>query len=381
MRIAVAVVLSIHGLIHLLGWLKSAKLMEVPQLTGRTLFELPEPLPRVVGVLWLVCCLTFLSGAGLLLLRSGSWWIAAAVGIVLSQLLIVYAWPDAKAGTLPNLLLLIPIVMGWAGDQFRKDTDEQASALLSSATEADSPVVTPDMLESLPAPVGRWLEQSGVVGRNIPRTVRLKQRATMRTEPGSEELPASAQQYYRVDQPGFIWQVRLQMLHVLPVIGRDTYLEGKGHMLIKVASLIPVADAKGSKIDQGSLLRYLGETVWFPAAALSSYIDWEPIDDRSARATMRYGGVTGTAVFLFDAQGRFVRLTAERYFGGEPDAKLEKWEVEASAWGRVSGYDLPIQGVVRWKLAQGDFDFYRWELTDIEYDPAAPYAANEGFDP
>jgi hypothetical protein len=40
-----------------------------------------------------------------------------------------------------------------------------------------------------------------------------------------------------------------------------------------------------------------------PVAALSDYVTWEAIDDRSARATMRYGGVTASPVSTFDDAG------------------------------------------------------------------------------
>ena len=63
MRIALAVLLAIHGFIHVLGFLKVWKLAEVPQLTGATLFALPEPLLRVVGLIWLGACLAFIGAA------------------------------------------------------------------------------------------------------------------------------------------------------------------------------------------------------------------------------------------------------------------------------------------------------------------------------
>ena len=71
-------------------------------------------------------------------------------------------------------------------------------------------------------------------------------------------------------------------MSVLPIAGRDRYADGHGHMLIKLASLLTVADGAGPEIDQGTLLRYLGEIVWFPSAALRDYISWEAIDERSA---------------------------------------------------------------------------------------------------
>ena len=82
---------------------------------------------------------------------------------------------------------------------------------------------------------------------------------------------------------------------------------------------------------------------------------------------MTHGGVSGTAVFSFDDRGRFIGLTADRYFGGGPDAKTERWEIEAKEWKAMDGCLVPVRGDVRWKLAEGDFTFYRWELTELEY--------------
>ena len=55
------------------------------------------------------------------------------------------------------------------------------------------------------------------------------------------------------------------------------------------------ADATGPKVDQGALLRYLNETMWFPAAALSPYITWQDKNANSATATMSYESVTAAA--------------------------------------------------------------------------------------
>ena len=75
--------------------------------------------------------------------------------------------------------------------------------------------------------------------------------------------------------------------------------------------------------------------------------------------------------------GRFLELTADRYMGSGPEARLERWRIPASEWRRYSGVVVPSRGDVIWELAAGDFSYYRWELTSLEYDraellPAAP---------
>ncbi|MBK8555945.1 MAG: hypothetical protein IPL65_09335 [Lewinellaceae bacterium] len=81
------------------------------------------------------------------------------------------------------------------------------------------------------------------------------------------------------------------------------YTNGHGHMLIKMNALLPVADTKTPETDQGSMIRFLGELCWFPAAAVSDYLQWEQTDSLSARATIRYAGLTGTGNFHFSPTG------------------------------------------------------------------------------
>lgn len=368
MKFMVAVFLALHGVIHLLGFLKVWQLAEVPQLTGATLFELPEPAARAVGGLWLIVCLMMIAAAAMRIVEIDSWWILAAIAIIISQLLIIYAWPDAGAGTIVNLLLIPAVLVAWADAGFQHETDAKIRQLYDGIPTAPAAIVTAENVEQLPAPVAHWLTASGVVGKPIPRSVRLKQRGQMRTAADKPFMPVEAQQYFRVDRPGFVWRVRVKMMKLLPIAGRDTFLDGHGRMLIKIASLFAVADVSDEKIDQGTLLRFLSEIVWFPAAALNPYITWEALGDNLARATMTYEGISASADFSFDERGRFTGLTARRYFGGGPEAKLESWSVVVRDWRQLSGLNLPVAGDVIWNLESGDYHFFAWEITEVEYD-------------
>jgi hypothetical protein len=276
-------------------------------------------------------------------------------------------------GILAVAVLAVALVAA-AGRRFQGRIDAEARALLGGARDvAPRPVEARD-IERLPAPVRRWLEVSGAVGQARAATVRLKQRGEMRTGPDKPWMPVSAEQYFTVDPPGFVWQVSARMLHVLPIAGRDRYAGGHGDMLIKLASVLTVADGMGPEIDQGAMLRYLGEIVWVPSAALSDAISWEAIDERSARATMRQGGVTASAIFAFDDRGRFASLTAERYMNAAGGPRLENWVIPATEWRTIRGIEMPVRGNALWKLAAGDFDYYRWEILDVEVNHPALYA-------
>ncbi|HSO36081.1 MAG TPA: DUF6544 family protein [Labilithrix sp.] len=372
LRIAVALLLAAHGALHLLGFLQAWQLAAVPALSGRAIVPLTEAMGRLLGVLWLVACVLLVSAAALRLARSDSWWMLGAAGVVLSQALIVVQWHDAKAGTILNVVLAVALLVAGGTSRFHDRAVAEVRAMYGR-TPAPVRVVAPQDLAPLPSPVRRWLERSGIVGRDAASTVRLRQRGEMHTANDAPWMPVEAEQYFTVDDPGFVWWMDSRMMKVLPLCGRDKYVAGEGEMLIKAAGLVNVANDRGPKIDQGAMLRYLAEIVWFPSAALRSYIAWEAIDETHATATMTNHGVTASAVFAFDALGRVVSTSAHRYYGAS--GGLERWGGRITDWRVLRGVEIGARGEVVWQLASGDFTFFRWEIVDVETNLAALYGA------
>ena len=62
-----------------------------------------------------------------------------------------------------------------------------------------------------------------------------------------------------------------------------------------------------------------------------------------------------------------------RVAGADGGARLEKWVIPAAAWRTVRGIEMPVRGNAVWKLASGDFDYYRWEILDVEINRPALY--------
>jgi hypothetical protein len=184
-------------------------------------------------------------------------------------------------------------------------------------------------------------------------------------------MPFEAEEYYTIDPPGFIWIARMKMAPGVTMSGRDRYVGGHGSIDMRLFGLFPVARESGPKLDHGALLRYLNETMWFPAAALSPCITWEAIDANSARATMSYGGISAPATFIFDDQGRLTNMIAERYYlAGD---ELETWQTPIHGYDTFGGVRVPSEGQGVWKLDSGDFAYIRLHVTDLEYDEPSLY--------
>jgi len=268
------------------------------------------------------------------------------------------------------LLIIIPFI---ATAVFSRNVKKEVADFFGSEVENKGEIIQNSDLEGLPSSVQKWLKSSQVVGKEKIRTVRLKQEASMRLKEDGNWMPVEAEQYFRTDEPGFIWKAKVKMVPLLYFTGRDKYIEGRGNMLIKLLSLIKVADSSGKEIDQGTLLRYLAETVWFPTSALNSYIKWEEVDAGSARATMSYGGVTASGVFTFNEKGEVINFEAERYGEFNGQYRLEKWSVQMRDHKDFNGIRIPAGGEVIWKLKTGDFSWYQFEIKEIEYNKPAVY--------
>jgi len=368
-RIIFPFVIFLHGLIHLLGFVKEWKLAQVKQLTGETLhtISLLGGLSKIIGILWVIACLLFILSAVTYLLRKEWWWMVAAVAIVVSQIMIIIYWKEARFGTIANFIILIACVLSYGSWSFDRMVNDELNSFLP-AKKTEKRIVTAEMIDELPPVVQRWLKRSNIVGKEIIQIAHQKQSGEMKTKPEGSWMSVDAEQYTLTNPPGFIWIADVKAAPFLHLSGRDKYENGRGHMLIKLFSLIPVVDAKGKEIDQGALLRYLGEIVWVPSAALSDYIAWEEMDSTTARATMSYGGITASGIFKFDENGDFVSFEADRYYYRKEGSTLEKWVISAKKnYRKFEGIRVPVTLSVTWEFETGDFTWYKLEIREINY--------------
>jgi hypothetical protein len=246
----------------------------------------------------------------------------------------------------------------------RLETDK----LLVDNKISDNRIVSEDDIKSLPVPVWKWLDKTGVVGKPYIHVGKVSQKAEMKMKPDQKNwMKATALQYSTIDTPAFIWTVKVKMNSLLNFWGRDKFENGKGEMLIKVNSIFKVVDSKGEKIDEGALQRYLGELIWFPTLALSKYISWEQIDDLSAKATMKYKGTEGSGVFYFNTEGDFTKFVALRFKDNVEDAKRYEWIMSVEDYKLFEGLRIPAKGVATWRLEEGDWTWLKLEITDIKY--------------
>lgn len=115
-RAAVIVVVTVHGLIHLLAAAKGLGWADVP--------EIAEPISPAAGAVWLVAGVLVVMAGVLMAVAARGWWILAAVAAVVSQAVIITAWGDAAVGTSANVMLLVAAGYGYHKQSSVASVDE-----------------------------------------------------------------------------------------------------------------------------------------------------------------------------------------------------------------------------------------------------------------
>ncbi|MCL6260593.1 hypothetical protein M3O96_15930 [Aquiflexum sp. TKW24L] len=361
MKTLFAIILLIHGLIHLLGFLKAFLLAELNEFTN--------PVSKPMGLLWLLAALVLLFSAVMIFFKNPLWWFFAIIGVLISQVLIIVFWKDALYGTIPNILILIISMVGYGQYDFDKKIKEEITYTLGKVPAKISDPITPKDISSLPEPVQKWLLATGMMGKEPILTVFMKQKYQLKLKPEQKDwYTSSAEQYSTVDPPSFVWSAEIKMMPVISAFGRDKFIEGEGEMVFNLLSIIPVAnDGPNPQINEAALQRFLGEIVWYPSAALSDYITWKDLGRQTAKATMTLGGLSGSGIFTFDEDGFVRNFTALRFQGSGPEAKKVEWIVNVIETKEYEGIKVPAKGNVTWRLETGDWTWAKFEILECNY--------------
>jgi len=251
-----------------------------------------------------------------------------------------------------------------ASRQWRARLEKQRSPVRAKAPSAQA-------LEALPLPVQRYLRRifNGPAVR--AEAVRMRQEGTFNLSGDGEWwVPFSAEQVTALRDPGFHWDARVRAAPGVTVFVRDAYEGGEGLTEARVFGLWRVAGVRGGgAVSEGQLLRFLAETPWYPMALLpGGLVEWSEVDYRSARATLRHGGLRVSMVFTFAEDDSVMTVRAEargRMTGG----RLVPTPWMGRFWNAAyrNGVRIPLEGEASWVLRAGPRPYWRGRIAEIHY--------------
>lgn len=368
MRIALAVILILHGLLHGLGFAKGLGLACLSQLT--------MPISRPAGVLWLAAGLAMVATA----LAPWRWlYLVGALAIVLSQLSIVSAWSDAKFGTLPNLVALIAVALSFLDQgpwSLAAELRADRAAVVAAAQATPSAAVADPT--RLPAPVARYLRVSGALALPRPRIMWARWRGRIRGVESDSWMPLVAEQvntYGAMPERLFWMEARKGGL---PVTVYHRFLGEEATFRARLLGAVPLAASAGPVMRRSETVTLLNDLCLLaPGALADPALVWEAIDDHQARVRYTRGGETVSALLSFGADGMladFVSDDRSRSLGARAEAL--RWSTPLSEPRTFGGLRVPARGQARWHQPDGtSYAYVELELEALTYDGQAPGAA------
>jgi hypothetical protein len=367
MRLAFAIMLVVHGLIHLLGFAKAFELAELPELT--------RPIAAPIGVVWLATALLFLLTAGALFVWPRWWWAIGAVAIAVSMAAIVPSWADAKFGALANLIVLVGVVFGFAAHgpfSPRAAYEREVTRLLDSPVP-DAVLIDAD-LAPLPVPVQRYLRRSGVIGQPRVHNFRARLHGRIRQGPESRWMPYTAEQHNSVDEPARLFYMDASML-LVPFQVLHRYVGASATMRAKVVGVVPVADMAGPEATQAETVTLFNDMcIMAPATLIDPAITWDETDGRTVRASFTNAGHTIRAELVFNEAGELTNFWSDDRRRASADGRTldpVRWSTPVGSYRAFGSIRLASRGEARWHEEGGEYAYIELELDEVAYNVPA----------
>lgn len=350
-----------HGLIHLLGFVKAFGFAQVNQLTGQ--------ISKQMGVLWLFVTILLIATVLFYLLQNEYWWLIAVLGAILSQLLIIGFWQDAKFGTIANVVILAATIPAWAEwhfeNQYKRDVTENIK-YINNATE---PVLTIEAIAHLPEPVQRYIKYSGAINKPVPTNFTITFKGQIRSDEKSAWMPFTTEQYNLIDPPTRLFFMKATMKK-LPVAGYHIYKNGKASMDIRLLSLFTVQFQDGDKMNITEMVTWFNDLCLFaPGALIDKRIAWEPIERLTAKATFTHQGITISALLFFNDKGELINFRSENRYRivSKEESQLIPFSTPTRDYKNINGHIIPAYGEAVWGLPDGDLTYGQFNCQDIQY--------------
>lgn len=358
MRIAFVVLILIHGLIHLLGFVKAFDLSEVKQLT--------QTISKPFGVLWLLAFILFVVTAILFACKNNTWWLFGVAALVISQLLIIYFWRDAKFGTIPNVIILIAsvIVYGtWSFyDRYQMDliegSNQKAYFQDSKLTEAD--------IQQLPEPVKRYIRYTRSIGKPKVNCFKVEFVGKIRKNEQSEWMPFTSEQYNFMETPTRLFFLKAKMKG-LPVEGYHCFKNGVAFMDIRLFSLFKVQYMDGEEMNLSETVTFFNDMCCMaPPTLIDKRIKWLEVEGNNVKASFTNNNITVSAWLYFNDQGQLINFISHDRYSADAGEKLP-WATPLRDYQEINGYRLSGNADAVYSYPDRDLCYGTFNIVNIEY--------------
>lgn len=271
-----------------------------------------------------------------------------------------------------GVLVILAVALIYGNRRWHSAAEAMQRELNAARLPSEIKTYNPDELDDLPAPVQRYFRKVLENDQRIVTAVRLEQTGTFNLNENADKWNLfTASQYVITRRPGFYWDARITIVPGISVRVHDAYVEREGTLHASLFGLITMAEMRGTpEAAEGEFMRFFAETAWYPTALLPSQdVQWEAVDDTSAKAVLKDGENTVTLQFHFNEKDLIESVYAEergRAVGNE--VVPTPWEGRWSNYEQRDGILVPLEGEVSWILPEGPKPYWRGRVTSIRFE-------------
>ena len=270
------------------------------------------------------------------------------------------------------LVFAVAMAILYATKRWQSDTRKLLARMEAAGVPITPTSYDPRELEGLPAPVQRYFRTVLKEGQPLVRAVSVEHTGTFNmSEAGERWKPFRSTQRVTIRRPGFVWDARVRMVPGMTVYVHDAYVAGEGVLTAKLFGLVSLVNLRGTpEVAQGELMRFFAEAAWYPTALLPSQgVQWEAVDDTSAKATLKDGKTSLTVLFRFNESGLIESVRAEERGRTVAGAVIPTpWEGRWSNYELRDGMRIPFEGEVAWILPKESKPYWRGRIKRLSYE-------------
>lgn len=351
-----AFIMLIHGLIHLMGFAKAYNYGNITQLT--------KDISKTNGTFWLLTAILFVAAIVLFLLKKESWPYMAVVAAIISQILIISVWKDAKFGTIANIVILLVAIGAFSSQYFESSFRKDVKANLIKTSNTQTNLLTENDIQLLPLPVQKYLRYCNVLNKPKVKNIKVVFDGEMRDK-GKDWFKFRSVQYNFFDEPTRLFFMKGEMYGII-VPGYHCYQNAAASMQIKLLGLFNVVNIKGTIMSKAETVTVFNDMcLMAPAALIDKRIEWTDMDSLSTKATFTNGAYKITATLYFNEKGQLVNFISDDR--SAIDLKQYRFSTPVKNYVQINGRHIMQYGETIWHYPDGEFVYGKFYLKSIEY--------------
>jgi len=250
------------------------------------------------------------------------------------------------------VIMIAGIYLALPGDKLYKQFVEEVQASIrKTANLSQKSSITADSIAGLPLPLQKHISYCGYVGKPMMDVMKVDfKNALFQLSPKRNRGLIKIEQYNTCSQPDRLAFVSAKQF-IITFSGKDTLIDGKGSMTIKMAKHIAFSSYDGPDVGKTQLAAVLADAVAMPSLFLQEFVTCSPVDDTHVKCTITWGELTASGIYTFNEEGRIVQYdTDDRLMEDEEQTVNLPWTVEYRDYKERDGIMFPSNIVVYWLM-------------------------------